>query len=251
MNFFDAIIIYLACGAPFGVYYFLNNRNRQNRIYIRPILISLFWFPFAVGLLQKHINNKLPESLLSKKEFVKDEEINKIKKILEQIFLKNNFGVSIFEIKEILERYIGLTNALEYQEDTVNNDSHFFEIAGSGNTKLAAQCHQRRNRKLISYHQILAGQDFLKLVSEFVDKFSSIEEVEEISQKLFKLINDETTKKNLLKIFKAGKQSRIENNVKITGKELWTHDIPQQKHAQTLQISMNSATAKINLPTKN
>lgn len=250
MNLFDAIIIYLACGAPFGVYYFVNQRNRQNRVFFKPVLILLFWFPFAFGLLQKYVTKKLPESVLFKNEILKEQELVETKKDLEQIFIKNNFGISIFEIKEILERYVGLTNALENQADSDEADTHFFEIAGAENSQLASKCHQRRNRKLLSYHQTLAGQDFLKLVDKFVSRFPLNEEIGKISRKLVNLLNDEITGKSLTMIFDGRKQSRTEISVQKPEKELWIHDLPQPQTAKTLRISMNPASAKINLPIK-
>ncbi|MEO6588731.1 MAG: hypothetical protein ABIP06_05335, partial [Pyrinomonadaceae bacterium] len=65
MNLFDAIIIYLACGAPFGVYYFVNHRLLNNRVFFKTVLILLCWLPFAILLFQRHITKKLPaENLL-------------------------------------------------------------------------------------------------------------------------------------------------------------------------------------------
>ncbi len=250
MNLFDAIIIYLACGAPFGVYNFVNQRNRQNRVFFKPVLISLFWFPFAIGLFQKYVTKKLPDSILFKNEILKEQEIVETKNDLEQIFQKNNFGVSIFEIKEILERYVGLTNALENQGDSSETDINFYEIAGTENSYLASKCHQRRNRKLLFYHQTLAGQDFLKLVDRFISRFPLDEEIGNISLKLVNLLNDEIIGKSLAIIFEGRKQSRAEINVRKPEKELWTNDLPQPQTANTLRISMNPATAKINLPIK-
>lgn len=250
MNFFDAFIIYLACGAPFGVYYFVNHRNRQNRSYFKTILISIFWFPFAFGLFQKYVTKKLPDSFLSKKEKLRDEEIIKTKKDLEQILLKDNNGVSIFEIREIIERYIGLTDAVENQDDSGATDSRFFEIAGNKNVLLSNKCYQRRNRKLLSFHQTLAGQDFLELISGFVSRFSVTREIEKTSLILVELLNDEKTKKGLKSIFN-GRPQRLEKvHVQKSEKELWINDRQQPQPANALQISMNAAGARINSPIK-
>ena len=171
MNFFDIFIIYLACGAPFGVYYFLNHRNQQPHTFIKTILISLFWIPFAFGLLQKYVTKQLPNSIFSKKVDFRDEEIQETKKHLEDIFMKNKFDISVFELREIFDRYIGLTESILNQDDLIESNSEFFEIAGNENAALAAKCYERRNRKLLFFHQTLAGQDFLKMISEFILRF--------------------------------------------------------------------------------
>lgn len=245
MNFFDIFIIYLACGAPFGVYFFVNHRKCQTYAFFKTVLISLFWIPFALGLLQRHVTKKLPTSNLSKKDNFRDEEILETKKNLESIFTNNKFDISIFELREILDRYIGLSEFVLIQDGTNETNSEFFEIAGNKNAGLAAKCYQRRNRKLLFFHHNLAGQDFLNTISEFVFRFPDNQEVEKISLKLAGLLNDEKTKKNLRSLF-SKKQSRTETYVENMGEELWINDLQQPSAANALQISVNSASATIN-----
>lgn len=234
MNLFDAIIIYLACGAPFGVYYFVNRRQQHNRVYFKTLLISVFWIPLAFELFQKYVTDKLPETFFSKKEFLYEQEITEAKKNLEQIFVKSNSGLSVFETREILERYIGLTNALENRGEETEVDSEFFKIAGNENAGLASRCHQRRNRKLLIFHQTLAGQDFLKLVSEFVSRKSFNEEIEKTALNLVGLLHDNRTEKALKLIFKYQKQSPEKSNVHESEKEIWINEIPQRSTANRL-----------------
>ncbi|CAN5572382.1 hypothetical protein BH20ACI4_BH20ACI4_34440 [soil metagenome] len=243
MNFFDIFIIYLACGAPFGVYNWVTKRNEKNRVFIKSLLISLFWFPFAFGLLQKYVTKQLPNPILSKKEIFRDEEILETKKQLEDIFIKNKFDISIFELREIFDRYIGLLETAQNQHDSLETNSEFFEIAGSKNPALASKCYQRRNRKLLFFHQTLAGQDFLKMISEFVFRFPTDQEIENISLKLIRLLNDEMTEKNLKLLFNNKKQSRAKTSVQEPEKELWINDRQPPQTANALRISVNPAGA--------
>ena len=240
MNFFDILIIYLACGAPFGVYYWINNRNENARVFIKSILISLFWIPFAFGLLQKYITKQLPNSILSKKEAYRDEEILETKKQLEDIFIKNKFDISVFELREIFDRYIGLTESALNHDEAIETNSQFFEIAGNENPSLAAKCNQRRNRKLLFFHQTLAGQDFLQMISEFVSRFPTGLEIENTSIKLAGLLNDEPTEKKLKLLFNK-KQSRAETSVSKLEKESWINDLQPTPTANSLRISMSQA----------
>ena len=52
MNWNDLIIIYLACGAPFAVYYYLQNRNlnEKNYLYLKTLFRFLVWIPDAFRL---------------------------------------------------------------------------------------------------------------------------------------------------------------------------------------------------------
>lgn len=251
MNFYDFIIIYLACGAPFGVFYFVSHRKSESRVLIRTFLITLFWFPFAFRLLQKVITKKLPHAPLSKKEILRDEEITETKKNLERVFLKHDPKFSVFELREVFDRYIGLTLAAENQEAmTTPENSLVFKVAGNQNAELASICHQRRNRKLLSFHQTLAGQDFLKLISEFATRFSDAVQIENISLKLVELLDDEKTGKSLRKLFRGKKQSAKNATVSKTEKEIWITDLQTQSSVNALQISTNQTAANIRLPIK-
>jgi hypothetical protein len=243
MNFYDIFIIYLACGAPFGVYYFVNHRKHHPHAFFKTILISLFWIPFAIGLWQRYVTKKLPNPVFSKKEILREEEILETKLHLENIFIKNNSGIPIFELKEIFDRYIGLTESALNQDDLNESNPEFFEIAGHEKSNLAAKCYQRRNRKLLFFHHTLAGQDFLKTISEFVSRFPNEAEIENTSLKLVGLLNDKTTEKNLKSLFSGKKQSREEIRVPKPEKELWINDRQPTQTANALLISVNPAGA--------
>lgn len=249
MNFYDFIIIYLACGAPFGVFYFVNHRNQESRVLIRTFLITIFWIPFAFGVLKKAISSKTPHTALSKQEILKDEEINEAKKNLERVFLKRDSTLSIFELREVFERYIGLTLAQENQETEAAENSLVFKAAGNQNFELASKCHQRRNRKLLSFHQTLAGQDFLNLISDFVSHFPNDEDIENFSLKMANILEDKKMEKKLRNLFKGRQQSAESERVLKTEKEKWTTDLQKQSPVNSLQASMNQ-TVKITLPIK-
>lgn len=249
MNFYDFIIIYLACGAPFGVFYFVNHRNSESRVLIRTFLITTFWIPFAFHLLKKAAGTKSNHAVLSKQEILRDEEISETKKNLERAFLRRNLTLSIFELREVFERYIGLTLAKENQESGVSENSPVFKAAGNQNFEIASKCHQRRNRKLLSFHQTLAERDFFNLISGFVSRFPHDESIENFSLKLANLLEDGKTEKELKNLFKNSRQSAENRRVLKTEKEKWITDLQKQSSASALQVSMNR-NGKIGLPIK-
>lgn len=228
MTFYDFIIIYLACGAPFGAFYFVNHRRWESRVLIRTFLITLFWLPFAFHLIKKFIDKKPDPAVLSKQEILRDEEITVVKKNLERIFSKYDPRCSVFELREVFDRYTGLTLAKDEQEISTTENSLIYKIAGNNNFELAAKCQQRRNRKLLSFHQTLAEQDFLTLVSEFVSRFPAVDEIEIFSFKLVRLLDDEKTEKLLKTVFKNRLQSADNLRVLKTEKEKWITDLQKQ-----------------------
>lgn len=247
MTFYEAIVIYLACGAPFGVYYFVNQRGRYNNVLIQTFFVTAFWIPFAFKLWRKYFNGKLSEFDHSKKLASGDQEIMNAKKTLERALTKTNVGISVFEIREVLDRYIGLSVSAADENDTDFSNTRFFESAGNQNAALALKCFHRRNRKLLYFHQTLAGRDFFNLI----EKHSFDTEIKRLSLKLVRLLTDTKTEKNL-KLFFSGRAAQIEpeNRVQKPEKEQWIHDLQQTSAVNALQISMKSATAKVSLPIK-
>ena len=248
MNFSEAIIIYLACGAPFGVYYFVNQRNRYKSVLIQTIFITVVWIPFAFALLKRYFSGILRESGRSKKIASKDQEILNAKKTLEQAFLRSDIGISVFEIREVMDRYIGLSVSAIDEDKTDFSNPQFFEAAGNQNAQLALKCFQRRNRKLLYFHQTLAGQDFFNLIAKtFFDT-----DIKNVSLKLVQLLNDAITEKKLKLLFAGRQQIEPENGVQKSEKEIWIHDLQQTPAAAaSIQISMKTTrAAKVSLPIK-
>lgn len=246
MNFFELFVIYLACGAPFGVYYFLNHRKDKKRIFSKTVLTALFWIPYAFTLLRSYVTKELPVSILTKKDYVREEEILAVKRELETIFIKNKFDMSVFELREIFDRYVGLTATALNHKDSNESNSEFFEIAGNENSRIATKCQHRRNRRLLFFHHTLAGQDFLKVISEFTSRFPDDAEIGKTALKLVGILNDGATEKNLKQILESKKQSRQEIPVQKPEKDLWIHDLQQPPTANALQVSVNTVGATVN-----
>lgn len=250
MDFFDLFIIYLACGAPFGVYYFVDHRDRSNRVFFKSLLVALFWFAAAFQLLRKHFAKGMTRAGRSGQLSFRDDEILETKKRLEAVLIKDKAGATVFEVREVLDRYTGLTCAAFDRDQQTAPDDEFFRMAGNENAPLAARCHQRRNRKLLFFHQTLAGRDFLKTISGYVSRFPDDPEIGKISLKLVRLLRDEETEKRLKLIVGGRLQSRDQTSVPETEKEIWINELQQPSTARPLQMSMNSAGAKIRLPVK-
>ena len=254
MSLSDLLIIYLAFGAPFGVYFFLSHRRRKNRLFLKSIFISAFWFPFAFRLLHRNITKGLINKLFDKNSFSDADfeiEIEQTKKDLEKVFIKCGLQISLFDFREMVERYIGLT-LVSLNDDALPSEREIkiYEISGHSKKKLAAKCLQRRNRKLLSYHQNLARRDFIQFVSSAAKERQSSESVENLTLKLARLLDDGDAEKSLTHIFAGHLQSRETVNVSKPEKDLWKTEQQKPQTAKAIQISIQPPTAKLNLPIK-
>lgn len=258
MNLFDALIIYLACGAPIGVYYFLQNRRiiNSNFLWLKTSVVFLFWIPFAFQVLSK---NNLLEKLFKitfDKQIASDSKTdNKIallRKTLETTIIEyipqnsqNIPKLSLFEVREIFDRYIGLTAACQIERkfsryEGIENE--FFQISKHKNADLATICFDRRNRKRLFFHQTQARRDFLNLVGILNSPDFYYRVIEFV-----KILEDFESIKILEKLTAQTVQIEKTKSVKNTEKEIWKSETRKPLHIN----QTTSANMKLNLTTMN
>jgi hypothetical protein len=195
MNSFDFLIIYLACAAPLGVFYFLQNREEQSRtrVWFKTFTTFIFWLPFGFYLLKNKTNKK---SFGYKKIFFESESIQTkilaFQKTLEEILQKSSLQISIFEFREIIDRYVGLTLSKECDEARITNaEKEIFRIASSEKTEIGAICLNRRNLKRLTFHQTQARQDFFQVINQLVKFAFDQEEFAKSATGFFQLLKDD------------------------------------------------------------
>jgi hypothetical protein len=259
MNLNDFIIIYLACGAPFGVYYFFDKKYSlpTNRLWFESILIFLFWIPFGFKVLVK--NKKNSKSLISDfdKSPTSDSEPDKyifsIQKEIEKIILKSNVELSIYEFREVTERYIGLTFAKQNAESITvseNMTSEFFKISESPDLNLSSICFNRRNRNRLSFHQKNARRDFIDILDKVLLTNCEKKSLGFLACEFVKLLNDSEAKNTLSKMFDDYPQTEKKLIVKNTEIELWKPEKHKPLPASQLSIQFQTLSATANLRKK-
>lgn len=177
MNLLEIFIVYLACGAPFGVYFFFQNRrySKTFSLILKSFLTVIVWIPYAFQLLNANITKKINTKKKSGLFFENaDSTVSELEKKLEEktkqmqqnLPKDKSFDVSVFEFREVVERFAGLTLALKNSNEN-EFESELLEIAKHKNATLGTKCLQRRNRSRLEFHQTQASNDFLKLLENF------------------------------------------------------------------------------------
>ena len=158
MTVSDYMIIYLSAGAPFAVYVFLQMSGTP---LVRRILTAfgamLVWPVAAAIWIVRRFRGIEPFGFESAD---KSRRINSLANSLERSILGNGSTVSLYEWREIYERYTGLSLAVAEAEDN-SDDNELFEVAGNKNGKLGTVCLNRRNRNRLIFHHTQARNDFL------------------------------------------------------------------------------------------
>lgn len=169
MTFTEFLTIYLAVGAPFGVYYFFLKRHQtiNSIVILKSIVVAFVWFTFAARL----VNQSLPKIRFAplNLNYDRDRNIEAVSQNLQNTFaehLKSQTSVSFFEFRETLDRYIGLSLAVQSSAPDSSIPNHELEIFRAANFEkrdlhLAGKIFHRKNYLRLQRHQERARVDFL------------------------------------------------------------------------------------------
>ncbi|NNE99641.1 MAG: hypothetical protein HKN25_11530 [Pyrinomonadaceae bacterium] len=252
MTWSDITIIYLACGAPFGVYSFLAYRHREDKVWIRSLLTALFWIPFALRLLLSSLTEKLNQN-----EFFinflggrNDESLISAKKSFEIYLPRNGYSMSLYELREIINRYSGLTLARNAKaKGPAGHEQEIFRIDARTGSNISAVCLNRRNHSKLSFHQKESRNDFLEAFSNLLNK-----ENEDLLGKkaieFVKLLKDEEALASIQTILETSSRNTSERNVKELENDLWKPERPIQPKDEPIPLRLKTLTAMANARTK-
>lgn len=228
MNWNDLIIIYLACGAPLAVYYFLQNRNLPDRKFLslKTFVRLLFWIPYAIRLVARNrVFTKfynLDFDRHANSDADAGEKISALQRELEDALGEACPRFSIYEFREIFERYTGLTMELVNEnEEIADSEKEIFRITNHENKKLGEICLHRRNRKRLVFHQNLARLDFFDVLTELVRQSPHKQTVCERARQLFALLSDDEAIEILADLSKKSLQTQVVANVSPLENDLW------------------------------
>lgn len=251
MNLLDLFIIYLACGSPFGVYYLLNKKHAENNVYLKSLLITFFWIPFAIRLLQRKVTNKL---IMNQFYSTREIKLFELQKYFENFLPKDSKNISLFELRETVERYSGLTYAISRNNrKPAPYEKEIFMFNNNKTPEISALCLNRRNRRKLKSHQTQARGDFLILLkilfqSSFEYKKLGIHSLELgiHSLEFVKLLNDEMCLIEIKKLISEFSQSFEESHVIHLEEDLWKPQEQKQNTAQKIPLTLTTLTAMNN-----
>lgn len=249
MNVTDILIIYLALGAPLGVYYFLQNRRQNNSVvfWLKTFIYFLFWLPLSLLFLRK--NKVLQTSQIIK--LSKEKKILLAQKQIESVLQASDLTVSIYEFREIFDRYLGLTLAVqEKMPSPPTAEKEIFRLSAHERVDLGAICLQRRNRRQVFYHHTLARKDFLQLIEKSIEFALDGNFLGKLTVEFAKLLNDAEAQIALEQLFADISQTGRGFAVKKPEKDLWNPNTQLPLSANTIPTRLSHLTATANLPIK-
>jgi hypothetical protein len=254
MKITDLLIIYFSAGAPVAVYFYFQNRDRLNlkKLRLKTLLTFFFWLPSTFELL---LRNKFFQNVFflkrNKNPFFSNKQEKKLyefQKQLENTLQENNPGISIFELRETLDRYVGLTLAAR-TETSVETSKELFRAAENKNVELAAKCLYRRNRQRLFFHQTSARQDFLHVIKTLFLNTYDKKNFVVLTCEFVKALQDFEARRSLEKLFAEKSSNDKRLSFKISEKDLWKHETRKPLSAKSISTLTQTISAT-NLPKK-
>lgn len=183
MRFFDFIIVYLACGAPFSVSLLTQTHKWPFENVAAIFLRLLFWPVFAVSLVVKNVAGK------DARQSQLDNRIEVIQTKIETLAFVDEPAVSIFEFREIFNRYAGLTRSITV-DDAASPPKDLFTVSGHNAPELAAKVLDRRNRERLKFHQGCARNEFIDLINALTERAAGREQIIGLTKELMEILRE-------------------------------------------------------------
>ena len=157
MNWTDFAIIYLACGAPFGVYQITCEPRPLSASNLPAVLAAFFAWPL-VGI-----------RFLWRRYFPSDDErkrsmnirIERARVEIESIAFPAGSAGAPFEFRDVYYRYTALAIAAMTKADAPRE---LFDVTGHSDPSVAAKCLARRNREKLAFHHVRTRNELVDLI---------------------------------------------------------------------------------------
>lgn len=197
MNLVDFAIIYLACGAPFGVYYFLSEKHHvRERWFIAKLSASiLFWFFFAARLfannerLRYFFDSDQDKKVVS--EFQTLRALDEVRRDCEAALVATNTDFRVYEFREAFDRYVGLSLELNSSGDAPTDALvGVGEISGYGKSIHNARCLHRRNLERLRFHRECARRSIAEILRPALAASGQQELQNSSLSRLTRILND-------------------------------------------------------------
>ncbi len=159
---------------------------------------------------------------------------------------------SIFEFREVVERYIGLTLAArDSQNDALRLSNNFSVRFNSQNEELSAKCLNRIDRRKLKAHQIYSRTDFLQTIRKISEQIEDSSVFLNENLNFVKSLGDKKAEIKIEKFIEETMQTIAANTVKQEEPELWNNEklkLPTAEQANFLMV--NTKPQVIRMTTK-
>ncbi|MFN2501059.1 MAG: hypothetical protein ABR530_03490 [Pyrinomonadaceae bacterium] len=163
MTIIDLIIVYLAAGAPFGVFQMTRNEPSSTLGQAPAALFSLALWPICLIFFGKKL---LSSSFFATTQCISDCGAS-LRHEIERVTTAGSSTRLLFEFREIFYRYAGLLDAADQHSDGTVHE--VFTVTKHPHGRLAARCLERRQRAHLHKHLLQARREFERVFATLLD----------------------------------------------------------------------------------
>ena len=207
MTFINILIIYLACGSPFGVYQLTRvDAPRSSSELITAAAAFILWPVFLIRFVIERLSS---HGFVSQKH-----RIEQIRAGLERSGLRDSDTASVFEFREAFYRYAGLAGAAADDKTMADPAGELIAISGRKLDTASSNCLSRRSREKVEFHLVQARNDFVEMIANMASDQRSHAEIVTLGIELTNIIGDAPATEDLtalqLEVLPAGEQPATE-----------------------------------------
>ena len=231
---------------PFGVYYYFQAETKNIGALLMASGVATLWIPYSLLLLHRKVTNKLKNKGFVNKPVLildGDKKLEDAKKRFEQFWDAGNSSLSLFEFREMLGRYEGLTLANNDSRNLPESELELFQISGYKNTELGTISLNRRNRLRLASHQKDARKEFLSSLGEMFINGVDVKRLSDLATEFVKLLNDDDAAVLVNSLTEEFSQEKAPEHVKVPEKDLWNLEKqPLMKEPTSQNLRVLTAT---------
>lgn len=163
MTILDFLIIYLACGSPFAVHSLVTRNEGDRRSKYMAAVANVFLWPWTAVRLIHVFFRSLDSDSDSRSIHQRDLDLARIRSSLENAAAERSDSRTVFEFRDVFQRYSGLSLGCEVMLGT-RPAGEIFEITSHPDPSVASACLDRKNLSRLQMHRDHARQDFIGMI---------------------------------------------------------------------------------------
>jgi hypothetical protein len=170
MNLFDLFIIYLACGAPFGVHRFLSRGDNSVSAYLESLLYALLWILLIPRLLHNGVKSLLRIRADRTRSGPVTFDASGLVRMIDESARTSGAYPGLYTLRDAVDRYSGISSLLSEQDSWRESATDgIFSVSGHPVPDLGSICLRRRNRRDLERHHREAAEDLIRLCRKMVE----------------------------------------------------------------------------------
>ena len=210
MHAAELMVIYLAYGAPFGVYEVTCVRRQLSIADIHLVAAKFLFWPVVVAFWIRnwflHVQGYAGADL--------EREIDVIRNDLESVAFDDRSAAAIMQFREVFTRYTGLT--LMLMRSKPSPDAHpLIELGDRETPKTALACFYRRHHQKLAFHQQRTRKEFADIIGRVSASQPDHDDLLSNSIRLAILLNDPDCAQILSAMLPDDREKRVRNSLSV------------------------------------